>query len=127
MDRLIELFRAMTTPSRKSVQGLWAELFLIAQSRQPTILVDAWHMLPEDRYDFAMDDQRIEVKSFSGSLRQHHFSLEQLQPPEGVKTLIASMLVEGFTGRRIHSRPKRKKYRLTSVATPIYYYIWIKS
>jgi hypothetical protein len=95
MDRLIELFRAMTTPSRKSVQGLWAELFPIAQSRQPTILVDAWHMLPEDRYDFAMDDQRIEVKSFSGSLRQHHFSLEQLQPPEGVKTLIASMLVEG--------------------------------
>ena len=94
MDRFIELFRAMTKPSRKSVQGLWAELFLIAQSRQPALLVNAWHTLPEDRYDFAMDDQRIEVKSFSGSVRQHHFSLEQLQSPEGVETLVASALVE---------------------------------
>ena len=94
IDRLIELFRAMTQPARKSVQGLWAELFLIAQSRQPAILVDAWHTLPEDRYDFAMEDQRIEVKSFSGSIRQHHFSLEQLHAPEGVKTLVASMCVE---------------------------------
>lgn len=94
MDRFIELFRAMTKPSRKSVQGLWAELFLIAQSRQPALLVNAWHTLPEDRYDFAMDNQRIEVKSFSGSVRQHHFSLEQLHPPEGVKTLVASMRVE---------------------------------
>ena len=94
MDRFIELFRAMAKPARKSVQGLWAELFLIAQSRQPAILVDAWHTLPEDRYDFAMDNQRIEVKSFSRSTRQHHFSLEQLHPPQGVHTLIASLLVE---------------------------------
>ena len=94
MSRLIELFRVMARPPRKDVQGLWAELFLIAQSHQPTILVNAWHTLPEDRYDFAMEDQRIEVKSFSGSLRQHHFSLEQLHPPEGIKTVIASMLVE---------------------------------
>ena len=94
MNQLIELFRAMAKPSRKSVQGLWAELFLIAQSKQPAILVKAWHTLPEDRYDFAMDDQRIEVKSFSGNIRQHHFSLEQLHPPEGVKTLVASVFVE---------------------------------
>ena len=94
INQLIELFRVMAKPRRKDVQGLWAELFLIAQSEQPAILVKAWHTLPEDRYDFAMDDQRIEVKSFSGSIRQHHFSLVQLHPPEGVKTLIASMLVE---------------------------------
>ena len=94
MNRLIELFRSMAKPPRKSVQGLWAELFLIAQSEQPAILVKAWHTLPEDRYDFAMDDQRIEVKSFSGSIRQHHFSLEQLHPPGGVKTLVASVFVE---------------------------------
>ena len=94
MNRLIELFRAMARRPRKDVQGLWAELFLITQSVQPAILVKAWHTLPEDRYDFAMEDQRIEVKSFSGSLRQHHFSLEQLHPPEGVKTLVASMRVE---------------------------------
>jgi hypothetical protein len=94
INRLIELFRAMTKPPRKSVQGLWAELFLISNARQPTILVDAWHTVSEDRYDFAMDDQRIEVKSFSGQIRQHHFSLEQLHPPGDVKTLVASVCVE---------------------------------
>ena len=94
INQLIELFRAMTKMPRKSVQGLWAELFLISQARQPAILVDAWHTVPEDRYDFAMDDQRIEVKSFSGDIRQHHFSLEQLHPPRGVKALVASVSVE---------------------------------
>lgn len=94
MNQLIELFRAMTKVSQKSVQGLWAELFLIAQARQPDILVEAWHIVPEDRYDFAMDNQRIEVKSFSGNIRLHHFSLEQLHPPEGIRALIASVFVE---------------------------------
>ena len=68
--------------------------YLISNARQPATLVNAWHTLPEDRYDFAMDDQRIEVKSFSGQIRQHHFSLEQLHPPGDVKTLVASVCVE---------------------------------
>ena len=93
MNQLIELFRAMAKAPRKSVQGLWAELFLISQARQPAILVDAWHTVVEDRYDFAMDDQRIEVKSFSGDSRLHHFSLEQLHPPAGIKILVASVSV----------------------------------
>lgn len=94
MNQLIELFRAMAKVPRKSVQGLWAELFLISQARQPDILVDAWHTVVEDRYDFAIDDQRIEVKSFSGDIRLHHFSLAQLHPPDGIKTLVASISVE---------------------------------
>ena len=94
MSQLIELFRAMAEVPQKSVQGLWAELFLISQVHQPDILVDAWHTVPEDRYDFAMDDQRIEVKSFSGDIRLHHFSLEQLHPPEGLKALVASVSVK---------------------------------
>ena len=94
MNQLIELFRAMAKPPQKSLQGLWAELFLISESHQPDVLIQAWHVVPEDRYDFAMDNQRIEVKSFSGNLRLHYFSLEQLHPPEGVKALVASMSVE---------------------------------
>lgn len=94
MNQLIELFRAMAKAPRKSVQGLWAELFLISQTRQPATLIEAWHIVPEDRYDFAMDDQRIEVKSFSGDIRLHHFSLEQLHPPEDLKALVASVSVK---------------------------------
>ncbi len=94
MNRLIELFQAMTEPPRKSVRGLWAELFLISRSSRPSVLIDAWHTMIEDRYDFAMDNQRVEVKSFSGDLRCHHFSLEQLHPSKGVIALVSSMLVE---------------------------------
>lgn len=94
INQLIELFRAMAKAPRKSVQGLWAELFLISQTGQPATLIEAWHTVVEDRYDFAMDDQRIEVKSFSGNVRLHHFSLQQLHPPEGVKALVASVSVE---------------------------------
>ena len=95
VHQLIELFRAMEDVPLKSVQGLWAEMYLISQACQPAILIDAWHTVPEDRFDFAKDNQRIEVKSFSGDIRLHHFALEQLHPPEGVIALLASVCVEG--------------------------------
>ena len=49
---LIELFRLATQPSRGAVQGLWAELWLIAQAREPEVLLNAWHAEPTDAYDF---------------------------------------------------------------------------
>jgi len=95
---LAELFRAMTQPARKSVQGLWAELFLIARARDPHTLVSSWHVTPEDRYDFSAGSQRVEVKSASGRVRQHYFSLEQLHPPTGTHLLVASLFVERAGG-----------------------------
>lgn len=94
IDRLVELFRSMTAPARKSVQGLWAEVLLMARLRDPARLVAAWHLLPGDRYDFSSDNQRIEVKSALGRVRQHHFALEQLVPVAGTQLLIASVLLE---------------------------------
>ena len=97
------------------MQGLWAELFLISQARQSDILVDAWHTVPEDRYDFAMDDQRIEVKSFSGNVRLHHFSLEQLHPPTCVKALVTSISVENSqAGASIGDLREKIQTRLSS-------------
>lgn len=94
VDSLVELFRAMSQPPRKSVQGVWAEMLLIACSREGTSLVQAWHALPEDRYDFNAGAERLEIKSVSGRVRRHHFALEQLQPPEGTRLLIVSLFVE---------------------------------
>jgi hypothetical protein len=48
---LVELFRQLNMPSRKSVQGLWAELFLITSARFPQVLIETWHRTPEDLYD----------------------------------------------------------------------------
>lgn len=94
IKNLVALFRTMSEKPRKSVQGLWAELFLIARGYDTAAMVAAWHVTPEDRYDFNFGNQRIEVKSTSTRVRQHYFSLEQLCPPPDTTLLIASLFVE---------------------------------
>ena len=95
---IVELFRAATQPAMKTVQGLWSELFVIAQADNPGILLQAWHNTPDDRYDFATGPQRIEIKSTSTRVRQHTFSLEQLSPPAGTRVIIASLFAERSAG-----------------------------
>lgn len=94
VERLVELFRALTAPPRKSVVGFWGELFIIARSWEPVVMVRAWHARPEERFDFGLDSERLEVKATLGRLRRHHFSLEQLLPVPGTDVLIASVLLE---------------------------------
>lgn len=94
IERLVELFRALAVPPRKSVIGFWAELFVISRSHDPATLVRAWHQSPDERFDFGLGGERLEVKAAVGRVRRHHFSLEQLLPIPGVNVLIASLLVE---------------------------------
>lgn len=94
LERLVELFRGLTTPPRKSVIGFWGELFVIAHSRDVPVLVRAWRAFPEERFDFALGLERLEVKTALGRVRRHHFSLEQLLPLSRVDVLIASVLIE---------------------------------
>lgn len=91
VDHLVELFQALKNPPRKTVQGLWAELFVIAEAKNAKTLVDTWHLMPDDLYDFNSGAQRLEVKSTSGQTRRHHFSLAQLQPPSNTTLIIASV------------------------------------
>lgn len=88
----------MIEPPRKTVQGIWAELFLIHQSKCPEKLVSAWHSIPEEKYDFSSKKVRIEVKSSSMRNRTHHFSHEQLVPPTQCDLYIASVYVEMLSG-----------------------------
>lgn len=113
--RLVELFSALAMPPRKSVQGLWAELFLIARSSRPDALVQAWHSTPEDKYDFSSGNLRIEVKSVAGGQRRHHFTLEQLIPPRSTAVLVASVFTERAGGGiSIHDLAERIRKRLAS-------------
>ncbi len=98
INQLLELFRALAAPSLNTVRGLWAELFLIAQSCDPSALIAAWHSTPDDVYDFCDGAQRIEVKSTGTRIRQHHFKLEQLRPPTKTNILVASLFVERAGG-----------------------------
>jgi len=98
MRRLTELFRAFELPSRKTAQGLWAELVVIALSSQPEALIRAWHSDPDEGYDFADGSSRVEVKSFSQPARVHSFSLRQARPGAGVDVVIASLRAERSAG-----------------------------
>ena len=95
---LIELFRLASQPPRGTIQGFWAELWIIAQAREPEVLLDAWHAEPSDAYDFNSGPERLEIKSSSQRTRKHSFSHRQLQPPTGTRVAIASVFVERSGG-----------------------------
>lgn len=88
-----EIFHALTDNPTRTVQGLWAELFLITVSQEPLVLLNAWRAGDSDKFDFSSDRHRIEVKSSSRGLRAHHFALDQLSSVEGGLTVVASLLL----------------------------------
>lgn len=88
-----EIFSLLADVPAKSIQGLWAELAVIDMSRDPAAMLDFWHALPEEKFDFNSGAEKLEVKS-SGSLqRAHHFSNDQLIAIPGSKILIASLFI----------------------------------
>lgn len=93
INKLVELFSRFTRPPRKTIQGLWAELFIIEQAKNPEYLIEAWHTSPEDKFDFNDAQDKLEVKSTSKSRRVHSFSLEQLNPNQTSNLIIASVFV----------------------------------
>jgi len=93
VSKFIELFKSLQEVPRKSLQGLWAELFLIEQSDSPEILISGWHSIPEEKFDFSFSKLRIEVKSSGTEIRIHHFSSAQLNPINNIEIIIASLLI----------------------------------
>lgn len=90
--QVFALFRAFWRPGAGTCQGLWAELLLAAYAHAPECMVQAWHSQPGELHDFVGEGDRIEVKSSATALREHDFSLEQLERA-GDRTLVASVLV----------------------------------
>lgn len=93
VDRLIAIFEALSRPPKKKIQGLWGELLVICQSKNPEGMIQAWHSQPDAKYDFSMGSDKIEVKTTSTEQRNHRFSLDQLNPSEHSRLLIASVTV----------------------------------
>ncbi len=95
---LVDLFRALTAPARKSIQGLWAELFLMSRASDQLSVIEAWHGDPSEHIDFVCGRQRVEVKSSSTRHRIHYFSLLQLTTPAEARVVVASLFVERAGG-----------------------------
>lgn len=93
INKFVEVFRSLTDTPINTVHGLWTELFLIDNSVNPVTLLNYWHNLPEEKFDFNSGLEKIEVKSNSNFERIHVFSSAQLNPPHDTQVLIASIFV----------------------------------
>ncbi len=91
IDKMIDLFKSISSTPKRTIQGLWAELLLIEQSSDPEYMIRSWHSHPDDKFDFNDSNSKIEVKSTSSARRIHSFALEQLHPNEHAQLLIASI------------------------------------
>lgn len=90
----VEIFRSLSEAPTKTIQGLWAELLIIEQSKKPETLVNYWHNIPEEKFDFNADIEKIEVKSSSNLERVHIFTADQLNPSNESQVIIASIFTK---------------------------------
>jgi Putative PD-(D/E)XK family member, (DUF4420) len=98
VDALVSLFQKLSRPPRRHAQGLFGELLVIEQSSDAAAFVQSWHNDTMERFDFAIDDVRLEVKTTAARARRHEFSLEQCLPPPGTSGLLVSLFVETSGG-----------------------------
>jgi hypothetical protein len=96
--RLVEIFQLLGRPPRRGVIGLYGELTVIALSADRKFCVSAWRASLDDRFDFSVDEIRMETKATSNRVRTHHFSFDQCSPPHGTTGVLASMFVEQAGG-----------------------------
>jgi len=83
MTEIFETIRSMFAKgseiSFSELQGLFAELYLIYKFRNDFNLAKFWHSEENQKFDFSLSPcLKIEVKSTTGPLRQHHFMHDQL-------------------------------------------------
>lgn len=93
IESLLSIFAKLKRHPVHKLQGLWAELLMIDQSKNPTIIARSWHSIPNSKYDFNLGGDKVEVKSTQSENRVHHFSLDQLNPSPNSKLLICSVIV----------------------------------
>ena len=118
--KIIKLFSCTTHPALKTVQGLWAEMLVIDQSKDPDYLIRAWHSKSTSKYDFNNGEDKIEVKSTSNNSRIHIFALEQLIANENSNLIIASVIaVQTGIGKNILDLRDSIFSRITSIDTQV--------
>jgi hypothetical protein len=88
------IFQRLVAPPLRSVVGLYGELFLIQQARNPIKALTSWRVQDSSRFDFTAGDLRLDVKATSGRIRIHTLTYDQCNPPVGTSALIASLFVE---------------------------------
>ena len=98
IQRLVSLFRSLSKPSKRSLSGLWAELFVIDRGGKTKEAMAMWRSGAFDRFDFSSAQIVVEVKAATGQVRSHEFALEQLAVPRDGAGFVFSLLLQPLTG-----------------------------
>ena len=61
-----------------TVRGLWGELFFMKQFPTVDVGAAAWQHSGKERFDFAVADDRYEIKTYGGATRKLQFRHQQL-------------------------------------------------
>lgn len=93
IKKIITLFTNAKRPSISAIRGLFAELMVIDLAKDPKYLLQSWHVLPNDPFDFNDGKDKVEVKSCTKDLRKHTFSLEQLYTTDSSQLVVVSVAV----------------------------------
>jgi hypothetical protein len=93
LHRIATLFAKLEQEGRTRLRGLWAELAAMLALGDCALAVRHWHVDPRERFDFLSGSFAIEVKSCQDLDRVHHFSIEQLRPPQDLRAWVASVVV----------------------------------
>lgn len=92
ITKVAKMFMAPPSFSVVGIQGLWAELFVMASAKNPEYLAKAWHVSVDDKYDFNDGIDKIEVKSTGDFNRVHTFALDQLNPNAESELAVVSVI-----------------------------------
>jgi hypothetical protein len=76
---------------RAKLTGFIGELLVIFSSKNPDLLVQCWHSDSEGRFDFSMENKRIEVKTNTDLTRRHYFRSTQITGNASTDLLYASV------------------------------------
>lgn len=95
---LVDLFQKLSGPPKRTIIGLFGELFVIYSAKSAARAVQAWRSTTDDRFDFSIDNARLEVKASTTSQRSHVFSLEQCYPPKDSVGVLLSLFAETSGG-----------------------------
>ena len=92
----VEVFRDLFGKALKKANiteiGLWGELLVIESSDDLLLMIDSWHKLPKQTFDFNDGITKLEVKTTTLNERIHSFSLNQLNKAKESSSLICSVL-----------------------------------
>lgn len=97
IEELLKIYEEMRDLSHASAIGLWGELYLILNSKDPKMWGDSYHQNTNDRYDFSFESFSLEIKTTELQRRVHSFSYRQLADPSG-KLYIGSIMINASSG-----------------------------